>query len=63
MTLLLVAVASFVAAAVNSIAGGGTFLTFPTLTRVAFLPEKEREHDEHDRPVARLGVEHLCSAP
>jgi len=32
MTLILVAVAAFVAAAVNSVAGGGTFLTFPTLT-------------------------------
>lgn len=40
MTLLLVGIASFIAAAVNSIAGGGTFLTFPTLTRVAFLSEK-----------------------
>jgi uncharacterized membrane protein YfcA len=40
MTLFLVAVASFIAAAVNSIAGGGTFLTFPTLTRGALLSEK-----------------------
>ena len=30
--LLLVAAASFVAAAVNAIAGGGTFITFPALT-------------------------------
>ena len=40
MTLLLVALASFVAAAVNSVAGGGTFLTFPTLTAGAGLSEK-----------------------
>lgn len=40
MTLLLVAVASFAAAAINSIAGGGTFLTFPTLTGAAGLTEK-----------------------
>jgi uncharacterized membrane protein YfcA len=40
MTLLLVAIASFVAAAVNSIAGGGTFLTFPVLTDGVGLSEK-----------------------
>jgi uncharacterized membrane protein YfcA len=40
MTLLLVSLASFVAAAVNAIAGGGTFLTFPALTGVAKLSEK-----------------------
>src|SRR5688572_8673168 len=40
MTLFLVAVASFVAAAINSVAGGGTFLTFPTLTEGAGLSEK-----------------------
>ncbi|HEX8911589.1 MAG TPA: sulfite exporter TauE/SafE family protein [Humisphaera sp.] len=40
MTLLLVAVASFVAAAINSVAGGGTFLTFPTLTGPVGLSEK-----------------------
>ena len=40
MTLLLVALASFVGAAVNSVAGGGTFLTFPTLTGAAGLSEK-----------------------
>jgi uncharacterized membrane protein YfcA len=39
-TLLLVSLASFVAAAVNSIAGGGTFLTFPALTKIAHLTEK-----------------------
>jgi uncharacterized membrane protein YfcA len=40
MTILLVAVAAFVAAAINSIAGGGTFLSFPALTGVAGLSEK-----------------------
>jgi uncharacterized membrane protein YfcA len=40
MTLFLVGIAAFIAAAVNSIAGGGTFLTFPTLTRGAGLTEK-----------------------
>jgi uncharacterized membrane protein YfcA len=40
MTLLLIALASFVAAAINSIAGGGTFLSFPALTGVAGLSEK-----------------------
>jgi len=38
ITILLVSLASFVAAAINSIAGGGTFLTFPTLTGIPFLP-------------------------
>ena len=37
---LLVLAAAFVAAAINSIAGGGTFLSFPTLTGVARLSEK-----------------------
>lgn len=40
MTLILVAVASFAAAAINSVAGGGTFLTFPTLTDGLRLSEK-----------------------
>jgi uncharacterized membrane protein YfcA len=40
MTELLIAVAAFVAAALNSIAGGGTFLTFPALTGIAGLSEK-----------------------
>jgi uncharacterized membrane protein YfcA len=40
MTLLLIALTAFVAAAINSIAGGGTFLTFPALTGVAHLSEK-----------------------
>jgi uncharacterized membrane protein YfcA len=40
MTLFLVGLAAFIAAVVNSIAGGGTFLTFPTLTRGAGLTEK-----------------------
>jgi uncharacterized membrane protein YfcA len=39
-TILLVSLASFVAAAINSIAGGGTFLTFPALTGIAKLSEK-----------------------
>jgi uncharacterized membrane protein YfcA len=39
-TILLVSLASFVAAAINSIAGGGTFLTFPALTGFAHLTEK-----------------------
>src|SRR3954471_19931498 len=40
MTLLLVMLAAFVAGAINSIAGGGTFLSFPVLTGVAALSEK-----------------------
>jgi uncharacterized membrane protein YfcA len=40
MTVVLVALAAFVAAAINSIAGGGTFLSFPALTGVAGLSEK-----------------------
>jgi len=40
MTTLVIAIVAFVAGAVNSIAGGGTFLTFPTLTGVARLSEK-----------------------
>lgn len=39
-TLVLVMLAAFVAAAINSIAGGGTFLSFPVLTGVAGLTEK-----------------------
>jgi len=38
--ILIVSLASFVAAAVNSVAGGGTFLTFPALTGFAHLSEK-----------------------
>jgi uncharacterized membrane protein YfcA len=40
MTLLLVFVVSFIAGAVNAVAGGGTFLTFPTLTGLAGLSER-----------------------
>ena len=40
MHLLLIVVVAFLAAAVNSIAGGGTFLTFPTLVGVGNLTEK-----------------------
>lgn len=40
MTLLWVALAAFVASGINAFAGGGTFLTFPTLTGVAHLSEK-----------------------
>lgn len=40
MTLLLVCLAAFVAAGMNSVAGGGTFVMFPTLTGVALLSEK-----------------------
>lgn len=40
MTLLVVSLVSFVAAAVNAVAGGGTFLTFPALTQIAGLTEK-----------------------
>ncbi len=40
MTYLLIAIAAFVAGAVNSIAGGGTFISFPALTGVAGLSEK-----------------------
>ena len=37
---LLVSLVAFVAAAVNAVAGGGTFLTFPALTGIAKLPER-----------------------
>lgn len=40
MTLFWVALVSFIAGAVNAVAGGGTFLTFPTLTGVAQLSER-----------------------
>ena len=40
MALFLVTLAAFVAGAVNAIAGGGTFLTFPALTGVARLSDK-----------------------
>ena len=40
MSLPLLALAAFAAAAINSIAGGGTFLTFPALTGLAGLSEK-----------------------
>jgi uncharacterized membrane protein YfcA len=40
MTYVLIAIAAFVAGAVNSIAGGGTFISFPMLTGVAGLSEK-----------------------
>jgi uncharacterized membrane protein YfcA len=40
MTPIVIAIVAFIAGAVNSIAGGGTFLTFPTLTGVAGLSEK-----------------------
>ena len=38
--LLIVAIASFLAAAVNAVAGGGTFMTFPALTGVLGLNDK-----------------------
>ena len=40
MHLLLITVVAFLAAAINSVAGGGTFLTFPTLVGVGGLTEK-----------------------
>jgi len=40
MHLLLITAVAFLAAAVNSIAGGGTFLTFPTLVGVGGLTDK-----------------------
>ena len=40
MAILLVTLTAFVAAAINSVAGGGTFLTFPALTGFAGLTEK-----------------------
>src|SRR5436305_5760108 len=40
MQVLLVSLVAFVAAAVNAVAGGGTFLTFPALTGIARLPER-----------------------
>ena len=39
-TLVLCTSAAFVASAINAVAGGGTFLTFPMLTGVAGLSEK-----------------------
>lgn len=40
MTILLIFLVSFIAGGVNAVAGGGTFLTFPTLTGVAGLSER-----------------------
>ena len=40
MQVLLVSLVSFIASAVNAIAGGGTFLTFPALTGIAGLTER-----------------------
>jgi hypothetical protein len=40
MTPLLVALTAFVAAIINAVAGGGTFITFPVLTGLARLTEK-----------------------
>jgi len=40
MTLFWISVVSFIAGAVNAVAGGGTFLTFPALTGIARLSEK-----------------------
>jgi uncharacterized membrane protein YfcA len=37
---LLVALASFVAAAINAVAGGGTFITFPALTGILHMDDK-----------------------
>lgn len=40
MTILLVSVVAFIASAINAVAGGGTFLTFPALTGIARLSER-----------------------
>lgn len=40
MTISLVFLVSFIAGGVNAVAGGGTFLTFPTLTGLAGLSER-----------------------
>lgn len=40
LTLALVSGAALVASAINAVAGGGTFLTFPTLTGIGGLSEK-----------------------
>ena len=40
MSVIWVAIVAFMAGAVNAVAGGGTFLTFPALTGIAKLSEK-----------------------
>jgi uncharacterized membrane protein YfcA len=40
MTIVWVSIVSFIAGAINAVAGGGTFLTFPALTGLARLSEK-----------------------
>ena len=40
MIILWVTIFSFIAGAINAVAGGGTFLTFPALTGIAQLSEK-----------------------
>jgi uncharacterized membrane protein YfcA len=40
MEITIVLLVTFIAAMVNAVAGGGTFLTFPTLTGIAQLTEK-----------------------
>ena len=40
MMILLVSLVAFAAGAINAVAGGGTFLTFPALTGIAGLTEK-----------------------
>jgi uncharacterized protein len=40
LQITLVGIAAFVAAAVNAVAGGGTFITFPSLTGVMHLSDK-----------------------
>src|SRR5690242_9103956 len=40
LQIILVGIAAFVAAAVNAVAGGGTFITFPSLTGVMRFSDK-----------------------
>src|SRR5256885_5556733 len=40
LQIILVGIAAFIAAAVNAVAGGGTFITFPSLTGVMRLSDK-----------------------
>ena len=74
MTLLLLIAAAFAAGAINSVAGGGSFLTFPSLVfagvpavianasnTVALVPGSAASAVSYRRDIQRLGEEHIKS--
>ena len=62
MSYIVVFIAAFVAGAINSVAGGGTLVSFPALVWVG-LAVDDRKRDEHGRHLARVAGRHVGLSP